>query len=127
MTAKSLGEKLQRLTNQSQKRINTSEGAKREKECKKLERRAKSIARDLIKQFPSRLKKAARNGRDSEQLLDSTCMEDGLFEKVVHFIVEYCQKNGLYYKIERYRPSDDSPLYDYLLVYWKEPPKTYNF
>lgn len=122
MTAKSLGEKLQRLANTSRQRINRSESKKRVKEDKKLLRTAKGIARNLTKQLPSRLKKAARSGRDSENLLDSSmCMEPGLFNKVASFIGEYCQENDLYWTIERYRPSDDSPLTDYLVVYWKKP------
>ncbi len=122
MTSKSLGEKLQKLARTSQQRVNRSESKKRAKEDKKLSQAAKGIARDLIKQLPYRLKKAAKSGRDSETLLDSMCMEPaGLFEKVVHFIVEYCQKNGLDCKIEKYRPSDDSPLIDHFVIYWKKP------
>ncbi len=126
MTVKSLGEKLQRLTNTSHQRISRSENSKRAKEDEKLSRTAKGIAINLIKQLPSQLKKAARSGRDSEILTDSACMEPGLFNKVVCLISEYCKKNGLYLKIDTCRPSDDSSLVDHLRVYWKEPPKAYN-
>ena len=117
-----LGEKLQKLADASQRRIKVSQNRERIKECKKVERQAKRIAKNIIKGLPNQLKKAAREGKDYENIFSSECILESLFRAVVSSLSKYCRKNGLDCETKHYSPcgSDDLPSHDYFVIYLKK-------